>query len=101
MPKSTPLGHLMTGSIASTVARTCTCPLERLRILQQTNVYSSSDSILTSLSKMYRLEGISGLFRGNFINCAIQAPFSALEFYGYEFFKNNLYPEIERKDFNY
>jgi hypothetical protein len=50
---------------------------------------------------MYRLEGISGLFRGNFINCAIQAPFSALEFYGYEFFKNNLYPEIERKDFNY
>ena len=101
MPKQTHLGHLLTGSIASTIARTSTCPLERLRILQQTGVYSGNEGIFGSLQKMYGHNGISGLFRGNFINCAIQAPFTAIEFFGYEFFKNNLYPDLQRKDFNF
>lgn len=40
---------------------------------------------------MYRKEGVRGLFRGNGINTIIQAPFTALEFYFYEVFKNNLF----------
>jgi len=43
---------------------------------------------------MYRKEGLIGLFKGNAINCIGAAPFTALEFYLYEFFKNNLWPEI-------
>jgi solute carrier family 25 (mitochondrial phosphate transporter), member 23/24/25/41 len=40
---------------------------------------------------MYNKEGVKGLFRGNGVNIVIQAPFTALEFYFYEVFKNNLY----------
>ena len=47
---------------------------------------------------MYRKEGILGLFKGNVINCIGAAPFTALEFYLYEFFKNNLWPDIEYND---
>jgi len=69
-----------------------TSPLERLRILQQT---SSPEylrrGIVDSLKYMYTKEGVKGLFRGNGINTVIQAPFTALEFYFYEVFKNNLY----------
>ena len=43
-------------------------------------------------------EGLHGLYKGNAINCLGAAPFTALEFYLYEFFKNNLWPHIEYKD---
>ncbi len=41
---------------------------------------------------MYKTEGVVGLFKGNGITCLKIVPFSALEFYFYEVFKNNLYP---------
>eukprot|EP00356_Strombidium_inclinatum_P016391 CAMPEP_0170491584 /NCGR_PEP_ID=MMETSP0208-20121228/11135_1 /TAXON_ID=197538 /ORGANISM="Strombidium inclinatum, Strain S3" /LENGTH=87 /DNA_ID=CAMNT_0010767181 /DNA_START=220 /DNA_END=483 /DNA_ORIENTATION=+ len=44
---------------------------------------------------MYTHEGFRGLFRGNAINCFIQAPFTALEFYFYDFFKYLLFPDSE------
>lgn len=47
---------------------------------------------------MYRKEGVLGLFKGNTINCLGAAPFTALEFYLYEFFKNNLWPNVEYQD---
>ena len=47
---------------------------------------------------MYQKEGVKGLFKGNMINCIGAAPFTALEFYLYEFFKNNLWPNIEYTD---
>ena len=47
---------------------------------------------------MQRKEGVIGLFKGNSINCLGAAPFTALEFYLYEFFKNNLWPEVQYQD---
>lgn len=44
---------------------------------------------------MYSREGIRGLFKGNMITCAGTAPFTAFEFYMYDFFKNNLFPQLE------
>ena len=41
---------------------------------------------------MYNTEGVLGFFKGNGITCLKIIPFSALEFYFYEVFKNNLYP---------
>lgn len=47
---------------------------------------------------MYQKEGVFGLFKGNIINCIGAAPFTALEFYLYEVFKNNLWPDVEYKE---
>ena len=75
------------------MSRTATSPLERLRILQQTNAAGYKGlGTLGSLSYMYKTEGFVGFFKGNGATVAKIAPFSAFEFYFYEVFKNNLYP---------
>jgi solute carrier family 25 phosphate transporter 23/24/25/41 len=50
---------------------------------------------------MYSREGFYGFFKGNGINCAVQAPFTALEFYFYEVFKNTLYPQYSREELSF
>ena len=40
---------------------------------------------------MYAREGVRGLFKGNGVNCLINAPFNSFEFFFYEFFKNNIF----------
>ena len=40
---------------------------------------------------MYRKEGVYGFFKGNGVNVARIAPFSAFEFFFYEFYKTNLF----------
>jgi hypothetical protein len=41
---------------------------------------------------MYALEGLRGYFKGNGATVVKIAPFSAIEFFCYELYKNNLYP---------
>ena len=102
-PKETKIAHLFTGSLAGTISRTITSPLERLRILLQTNTkeYQHIKGVNKGLKLMYAREGYYGFFRGNGINCAVQAPFTALEFYFYEVFKNTLYPNLARDELSY
>jgi solute carrier family 25 (mitochondrial phosphate transporter), member 23/24/25/41 len=50
---------------------------------------------------MWQKEGTVGFFKGNGITILKIAPFSAFEFYFYEVFKNNLFPQKEKKDFSY
>lgn len=50
---------------------------------------------------MYVREGFKGLLKGNFINCAGSAPYTALEFYLYEVFKNNLFTGIDYHDLTF
>ena len=94
---------MLTGSLSGTISRTLTSPLERLRILQQTNApeYANIRGIVNSLKFMYSREGFKGFFKGNGINISVQAPFTALEFYFYEVFKNTLYPHLSRDELNY
>ena len=90
--------HLASGSIAGLISRAITHPLERLRILQQLN-----DPVFVNLKtheaikKMYRLEGIRGLWKANMVNSCMSAPFSAFEFYFYEFFKNTLFANVTKE----
>lgn len=51
---------------------------------------------INSIKFMFKTEGLSGLFKGNLVNLGASAPFTALEFYFYEVYKNNLFPNIER-----
>ena len=100
--KKTNYGHLVTGGIAGAVSRTATSPLERLRILQQTasKEYLGMGTV-QSFKHMYKTEGLVGFFKGNGLTVLKIAPFSAIEFYGYEVFKSNLFPGKERHQFTY
>jgi len=85
--------HLVAGGLAGMVSRTCTAPLDRLKIMLQvhgTGRYKSGKSlrIKDAFTYMLREGGIRGLWRGNGINVIKIAPESALKFAAYDFFKS-------------
>jgi len=48
---------------------------------------------IDSFKFMWRNEGLYGFFKGNGVNVVRIAPFSAFEFFFYEFYKNTLFPD--------
>ena len=54
---------------------------------------------MQSFAYMWKEEGYKGLFKGNGTNVARAAPFTAFEFFFYDFFKKLLFPNISSKDF--
>ena len=48
---------------------------------------------------MYEKEGVKGFFKGNGVNVVRIAPFSAFQFFFYEFFKHTLYHGASPSDF--
>lgn len=50
---------------------------------------------------MWKVEGIRGFFKGNGVNIVRIAPFSAFEFFFYEFYKHYLFPNSNDKDYTY
>ncbi|XP_023949174.1 calcium-binding mitochondrial carrier protein SCaMC-2 isoform X2 [Bicyclus anynana] len=74
--------HLLAGGIAGAVSRTCTAPLDRLKVFLQVN--PTRENMTKCLAKMINEGGISGLWRGNGINVIKIAPESALKFAAYE-----------------
>ena len=48
---------------------------------------------------MYKLEGVKGFFKGNGVNIVRIAPFSAFEFFFYEFYKHTLYKDAQSNDY--
>jgi hypothetical protein len=49
---------------------------------------------------MAKLEGFGGFFKGNGMTMVKIVPFSAAEFFFYDFFKSNLYPTTDRNALN-
>ncbi|XP_055315152.1 calcium-binding mitochondrial carrier protein SCaMC-2-B isoform X2 [Sitodiplosis mosellana] len=74
--------HLAAGGIAGAVSRTCTAPLDRIKIFLQ--VQASKASISDSFRYMLKEGGVSSFWRGNGINVLKIAPESALKFAAYE-----------------
>lgn len=48
---------------------------------------------------MYKYEGVKGFFKGNGTNIVRIAPFSAFEFFFYEFYKHHLFYGASSTDF--
>ena len=69
-----------------------TNPLERLKMLKQVSVgqYAGLNTV-QSFVYMYRVEGVYGFFKGNGVNVVRIAPFSAFEFFFYEFYKQKIF----------
>ncbi|XP_016524602.1 calcium-binding mitochondrial carrier protein SCaMC-2-A [Poecilia formosa] len=77
--------HLAAGGGAGAVSRTCTAPLDRLKVMMQ--VYGSRTNnmcIMSGLMQMIKEGGTRSLWRGNGVNVIKIAPESALKFMAYE-----------------
>ncbi|XP_072287690.1 mitochondrial adenyl nucleotide antiporter SLC25A25 isoform X4 [Pyxicephalus adspersus] len=77
--------HLVAGGGAGAVSRTCTAPLDRLKVLMQVHASRcNSMSIFGGFAQMVREGGYRSLWRGNGINVIKIAPESAIKFMAYE-----------------
>ncbi|XP_061881145.1 calcium-binding mitochondrial carrier protein SCaMC-2-A isoform X2 [Entelurus aequoreus] len=77
--------HLVAGGGAGVVSRTCTAPLDRIKVMMQ--VYGSRTNnmcIMSGMMQMIKEGGVRSLWRGNGVNVIKIAPESALKFMAYE-----------------
>ena len=85
----------MAGGIAGAVSRTCTAPLDRLKVLLQVHGGRKQTSIIDTFKYMYQEGGVKGLWRGNGINVIKIAPESALKFMAYDEMKKYIMQGFE------
>uniref|UniRef100_A0A671RIC4 Calcium-binding mitochondrial carrier protein SCaMC-2-A n=1 Tax=Sinocyclocheilus anshuiensis TaxID=1608454 RepID=A0A671RIC4_9TELE len=77
--------HLVAGGGAGAVSRTCTAPLDRLKVLMQVHgSHGNNMCIMSGLTQMIKEGGMHSLWRGNGINIIKIAPETALKFMAYE-----------------
>ncbi|KAJ8379555.1 hypothetical protein SKAU_G00003330 [Synaphobranchus kaupii] len=77
--------HLVAGGGAGAVSRTCTAPLDRLKVLMQVHgTRGSNMCIMGGFAQMIKEGGMKSLWRGNGINILKIAPESAIKFMAYE-----------------
>ncbi|XP_065179310.1 mitochondrial adenyl nucleotide antiporter SLC25A24-B-like [Sycon ciliatum] len=79
--------QLVAGAAAGAVSRTCTAPLDRLKILLQVEGARQNLNIVTGFKKMLKEGGARSLWRGNGVNVIKIAPESAIKFFAYEYIK--------------
>ncbi|KAG8178511.1 hypothetical protein JTE90_005405 [Oedothorax gibbosus] len=75
--------HLVAGGFAGAVSRTCTAPLDRIKVFLQVRG-TEFTSINQCIKHMLNEGGVRSFWRGNGINVLKIAPESALKFWGYE-----------------
>lgn len=76
--------HLVAGGVAGAISRTCTAPLDRLKVMLQVHGGRKKLGIVECMRYMIREGGLKGLWRGNGINVIKIAPESALKFGAYD-----------------
>ncbi|XP_043913924.1 calcium-binding mitochondrial carrier protein SCaMC-2 isoform X3 [Protopterus annectens] len=88
--------HLVAGGGAGAVSRTCTAPLDRLKVLMQVHASRSNNMcIIGGFTQMVREGGLRSLWRGNGINVLKIGPESAIKFMAYEQIKRLICNEHE------
>uniref|UniRef100_A0A9J8AW97 Solute carrier family 25 member 25b n=1 Tax=Cyprinus carpio carpio TaxID=630221 RepID=A0A9J8AW97_CYPCA len=77
--------HLVAGGGAGAVSRTCTAPLDRLKVLMQVHAsHTNTVGFTGGFAQMIREGGVRSLWRGNGINVLKIAPETAIKFMAYE-----------------
>ena len=77
---------LFFGGIAACVAKSAVAPLERARIIAQTGSFTGGYAGL--YRQILKTEGVTGLFRGNAVNCMRQFPSKSLLFWANDFWRD-------------
>lgn len=75
--------HLIAGGIAGSVSRTCTAPLDRIKIFLQVRG-SEFNGLRHCFLHMIQEGGVKSMWRGNGINVLKIAPENALKFMTYD-----------------
>ncbi|KAL6940624.1 hypothetical protein ACO0QE_004536 [Hanseniaspora vineae] len=89
---------LLAGGVAGITSRTVVSPFERVKILLQIQANNKADalsgkpvegktSIFQLINKMFRNEGVKGLFRGNGMNCIRVFPYLSIQYGTFETYK--------------
>ena len=89
---TSPLTHLVAGSIAGGLSRTVAAPLEtvRVRLMTGATATGGSPSILAMLADISRREGVRALWKGNAAVVARFAPTKGLDFFTFNLYKRAL-----------
>ncbi|XP_037939517.1 calcium-binding mitochondrial carrier protein SCaMC-2 isoform X2 [Teleopsis dalmanni] len=87
--------HLAAGGIAGAVSRTCTAPLDRIKVFLQ--VQTHKIGISDSFRYMIHEGGLRSMWRGNGINVLKIAPESAIKFAAYEKIKRLIRGDEKRQ----
>ncbi|XP_065359414.1 calcium-binding mitochondrial carrier protein SCaMC-2 isoform X3 [Calliphora vicina] len=87
--------HLAAGGVAGAVSRTCTAPLDRIKVFLQVQTHKTG--ISDSLRYMLREGGLRSMWRGNGINVLKIAPESAIKFAAYEKIKRLIRGDDKRQ----
>ena len=82
---------LIAGGIAGAVSKTCTAPLSRMTILFQVQSTLRKGSYLHAVSHLLKEEGLRSFWRGNLTSVMHRIPYSAFNFYAYEYYKSMLF----------
>eukprot|EP01121_Diplochlamys_sp_Union-15-3_P010697 TRINITY_DN3027_c0_g1_i1.p1 TRINITY_DN3027_c0_g1~~TRINITY_DN3027_c0_g1_i1.p1 ORF type:complete len:308 (-),score=44.02 TRINITY_DN3027_c0_g1_i1:75-998(-) len=84
--------HFISGGIAGTAAKTAIAPLDRVKILFQTNnPHYPYTGLLKTLASIVNKEGFFSLWRGNSATVARVIPYAAVQFMSFEFYKKILH----------
>ncbi|XP_077276191.1 short Calcium-binding Mitochondrial Carrier isoform X1 [Temnothorax americanus] len=89
--------HLLSGGIAGAVSRTCTAPLDRIKVYLQVHG-TRHCNIMSCFRYMLREGGIRSLWRGNGINVLKIGPETALKFMAYEQVKRAIKEDDEGRE---
>ncbi|CAL8104123.1 unnamed protein product [Calicophoron daubneyi] len=85
------LRQLIAGGIAGAVSRSCTAPIDRLKLMRQVHGYKhKGSSFIHAYRYMLHEGGLSSLWRGNAISVLKIAPETALKYGSYEHYKRFL-----------
>jgi solute carrier family 25 phosphate transporter 23/24/25/41 len=95
---TTVLKQLGCGGAAGAIARTTVAPIDRVKILMQTQAVSFAGSantnkysgIVGTLSTIVKEEGVKKLWRGNFTNVFRVIPYAATQFAAYDVYKDKI-----------
>ena len=87
--------NLSCGAIAGAVSRTAVSPLERLKILYQTQYVAGHtakgpakyEGMVSSLAKIFREEGFRGFYKGNGVNVFRVIPYVGTQFMCFDKYK--------------
>ena len=78
--------EVIAGGMAGATAKSAVAPLERCKILFQTGKLHSA-GVFPTLSEIFRMEGLRGLFRGNGAAVLRIVPYSSIHFGLYEHYR--------------